>query len=168
MPIPAYMTITNSSGTVLSKESLTAKSVATFEQASHADEILVQAIELHIMKPVDPQSGQVTGVRQHKPVVFTKIMDQASPLLWDALCRGEQLVFECKYYRTTSAGKPEHYFTVKWEDALLVDGKAYYPLAISPANAAIPHIEDWSFSYKKVTWDHLVAGKTGSDSWEEA
>jgi len=162
------MTITNSSGTVLSKESLTAKSVATFEQASHADEILVQAIELHIMKPVDPQSGQVTGVRQHKPVVFTKIMDQASPLLWDALCRGEQLVFECKYYRTTSAGKPEHYFTVKWEDALLVDGKAYYPLAISPANAAIPHIEDWSFSYKKVTWDHLVAGKTGSDSWEEA
>ena len=167
MPIPAYMTITNSSGTVLTKESLTAKSVATFEQASHADEILLQAIDAQVSKPVDPQSGQVTGVRQHKPVTFTKIMDQASPLLWDALCRGEQLVFELKYYRTTSAGKPEHYFTTKWEDALLVDGKAYYPLALLASNNAITHMEDWSFSYKKVTWDHLVAGKTGSDSWED-
>lgn len=168
MPIPAYMTITNSGGTVLSKDALTAGSVATLEQASHKDEVLVQAITAHVTKPIDPQSGQVTGVRQHKPVTFTKYMDRCSPQLWDALCRGEQLTFEIKYYRTTSAGTQEHYYTIKWEQCVLVDGKAYYPLALMPDNAPISHMEDWQFTYKKVMWEHTVAGVSGSDDWNAA
>jgi type VI secretion system secreted protein Hcp len=168
MPIPTYLTITNSSGSVLSTGSLSADSVATFEQASHKDEILVQALQTQVAKPIDPQSGQVTGVRQHKPVTFTKIVDRASPLLWDALCRGEQLTCELKYYRTTSGGKQEHYFTTKWEQCVLVDGKNYYPLALLEENKAIVHMEDWSFTYKKITWEHTVAGTSGSDDWNQA
>ena len=124
MPIPAYMKITGATQGEISKGALSADSVGTFAQKSHEDEILVQAIGLHVTKPVDSQSGQVTGVRQHKPVVFTKIMDRTSPLLWQALCSGEQLDIELVYFRTSQGGKQEKYFTVKWSEALLVDGKA--------------------------------------------
>ena len=168
MPIPAYIKITGAMQGEMTKGALSSDSVGTFAQASHEDEILVQAIGLHVAKPVDSQSGQVTGVRQHKPVVFTKIMDKSSPLLWQALCSCEQLTIECTYFRTSQAGKQEKYFTVKWSEALLVDGKAYYPLAISPDNAAIPHIEDWSFSYKKIEWTHQIAGTSAGDDWNNA
>jgi len=168
MPIPAYIKITGATQGDITKGALSSDSVGTFAQKSHEDEILVQEIHLHVTKPVDSQSGQVTGVRQHKPVVFTKIMDRTSPLLWQALCSGEQLTVELAYFRTAPRGGVEQYFTVKWEEALLVDGKAYYPLAISPANAAIPHLEDWSFSYKKIEWTHSIAGTSGADDWNSA
>jgi type VI secretion system secreted protein Hcp len=35
--------------------------------------------------PRDPQSGQPTGQRAHKPVVTTKVYDKSSPLLQAAL-----------------------------------------------------------------------------------
>ncbi|KEA24206.1 hypothetical protein BH79_29030 [Pseudomonas aeruginosa C0324C] len=41
--------------------------------------------------PRDPQSGQPTGQRVHKPVVITKVFDKASPLLLAALTSGERL-----------------------------------------------------------------------------
>ena len=168
MPIPAYIKITGAKQGDMSAGALSSSSVGTFAQKSHEDEILVQAIGLHVTKPVDSQSGQATGVRQHKPVVFTKLMDKSSPLLWQALCSGEQLNIECCYFRTAQAGGMEKYFSVKWSEALLVDGKAYYPLAISPDNAAIPHLEDWSFSYKKIEWTHEIAGTSGADDWNNA
>ncbi|WP_252724590.1 type VI secretion system tube protein Hcp, partial [Acinetobacter baumannii] len=34
-----------------------------------------------VIIPRDPQSGQPTGQRVHKPVVITKVFDKASPLL---------------------------------------------------------------------------------------
>jgi len=168
MPIPAYMKITGAKQGDMSAGASSANSIGALAQRSHEDEILVQAIGLHVTKPVDPQTGQATGVRRHRPTVFTKLMDKSSPLLWQALCSGEQLTIECVYFRTAQSGGVEKYFTVKWSEALLVDGKAYYPLAISPANAAIPHLEDWSFSYKKIEWTHSIAGTSGADDWNSA
>lgn len=83
----------------------------------------------------------MTGVRQHKPVTFTKVVDRCSPQLWDALCHGEQITFELKFYRTTSGGMREHYYTTKSEQCVIVDGKSYDPLALLPENNAIAHIQ---------------------------
>ena len=168
MPIPAYIKITGAKQGDMSASALSSDSVGAFAQKSHEDEILVQAIGLHVTKPVNSQTGQATGVRQHKPAVFTKLMDKSSPLLWQALCSGEQLTIECFYFRTAQSGGLEKYFSVKWSEAVLVDGKAYYPLAISPNNDAIPHLEDWSFTYKKIEWTHEIAGTSGSDDWNNA
>ena len=152
----------------MSAGALSADSVGALAQSHHEDEILVHAIGLHVTKPVDPQSGQATGVRRHRPTVFTKYTDKSSPLLWQALCSGEQLTIECVYFRTAQTGGVEKYFTVKWSGALLVDGKAYYPLAISSENSEVPHLEDWSFSYKKIEWTHEIAGTSGADDWNNA
>ncbi|WP_458024188.1 type VI secretion system tube protein TssD, partial [Pseudomonas aeruginosa] len=72
----------------------------------------------------DPQSGQPTGQRVHKPVVITKVFDKASPLLLAALTSGERLTkVEIQWYRTSAAGTQEHYYTTVLEDAIIVDIK---------------------------------------------
>ena len=118
------------------------------------------------MIPRDPQSGQPSGQRTHRPVTVTKIFDKASPLLYTALCTGEVLpTVEIKWYRTAPSGVQEHYFTIKMEDAVIVDMQGYMPNCQDPANASFTHLEDVSFSYRSITWNHEVAGTSGSDDW---
>ena len=107
-------------------------------------------------------------MRQHEPVTFTKVVDRCSPQLWDVLRHGQQMTFELKFYRTTSGSKQEHYYTTKWEQCVIVDGKSYDPLAVLPENNAIVQIEGSSFTYKKVMCEHTVAGVSGSDDWNAA
>jgi type VI secretion system secreted protein Hcp len=45
---------------------------------------LVNSFELGTQVPVDPKSGSPKGARQHNPIVITREVDQASPLLWNA------------------------------------------------------------------------------------
>ncbi|HHM04790.1 MAG TPA: type VI secretion system tube protein Hcp, partial [Gammaproteobacteria bacterium] len=43
--------------------------------------------------------------------------------------------------------------------------KAYMYNCQDPANAHFTHLEDWSFSYRRIDWEHVVAGTAGSDDW---
>jgi type VI secretion system secreted protein Hcp len=44
----------------------------------------IQSIDMGAEVPVDPKSGAASGKRQHKPLVITKEVDAASPLLLNA------------------------------------------------------------------------------------
>ncbi|RPZ98033.1 type VI secretion system tube protein Hcp, partial [Pseudomonas aeruginosa] len=100
----------------------------------------VQGFNHEVIIPRDPQSGQPTGQRVHKPVVITKVFDKASPLLLAALTSGERLTkVEIQWYRTSAAGTQEHYYTTV--------------------------LEDVHFTYRKITWTHEVSGTSGSDDW---
>lgn len=166
MPTPAYMTIEGTSQGNITQAAFTEDSVGNIWQEGHEDEVLVQAFKHNVMIPRDPQSGQPSGQRTHRPVTVTKIFDKASPLLYNALCSGEVLTnVEIKWYRTAVSGAQEHYFTIKMEDAVIVDIQGYMPNCQDPANEAFTHLEDVSFSYRKITWNHEVAGTSGSDDW---
>lgn len=167
MPTPAYISIEGQSQGNITEGAFTAYSVGNVYQEGHEDECLVQAFSGGAMIPRDPQSGQPTGPRVHQPASFTKQFDKASPLLWEALASGEVLQIELKFYRTAMSGQQEHYFTIKWEDAVLVDGRSYLPNALDPANNNFTHMEDWAFTYRKVDWTHEVAGTSGSDDWRK-
>jgi len=166
MPTPAYMTIQGRTQGNITQAAFTEDSVGNIWQEGHEDEVLVQAFKHSVMIPRDPQSGQPSGQRTHRPVTVTKIFDKASPLLYNALCSGELLpTVEIKWYRTAASGAQEHYFTIKLEDAVIVDIQGYMPNCQDPANEAFTHLEDVSFSYRKITWNHEVAGTSGSDDW---
>ncbi|TON49957.1 Hcp1 family type VI secretion system effector, partial [Vibrio parahaemolyticus] len=83
-------------------------------QEAHVDEFLVQELDHVLTVPRDPQSGQPTGQRVHRPLVVTKVQDRSSPLLFNALVSGEKLP-ECliRFYRTSVQGKQEHYYSIK-------------------------------------------------------
>ncbi|UYZ84356.1 Hcp family type VI secretion system effector [Entomomonas sp. E2T0] len=166
MPTPAYVTLVGTKQGLITAGTFTEDSVGNIYQEGHEDEALVQAFSHEIIIPRDPQSGQPTGQRVHKPLMITKVYDKASPLIFNALTSGERLS-ECtiKWYRTSSAGVQEHYFTVKLEDAVIVDVKAYMPNCQDPAMSHFTHLEDVYMTYRKIIWTHEVAGTSGSDDW---
>ncbi|MFD1261820.1 Hcp family type VI secretion system effector [Entomomonas asaccharolytica] len=166
MPTPAYVTLVGTKQGLITAGTFTEDSVGNIYQEGHEDEALVQAFSHEIIIPRDPQSGQPTGQRVHKPLMITKVYDKSSPLIFNALTSGERLS-ECtiKWYRTSSAGVQEHYFTIKLEDAVIVDVKAYMPNCQDPAMSHFTHLEDVYMTYRKIIWTHEVAGTSGSDDW---
>ncbi len=168
MPTPAYVAIKGEKQGDITKGAFTADSVGNLWQEGHEDESIVQAFASNVIIPRDPQSGQPTGSRVHQPATLTKYQDKASPLLWQALATGEVLTeVTLSFWRTSSKGQQEKYFTIKWEDAVLVDGKAIIPNCLLPENAQLQHMDEWSFTYRKVTWTHEKAGTSGSDDWRK-
>lgn len=167
MPVPAYIKISGQTQGNITQGAFTADSVGNVYQEGHEDECLVQAMDGTVKIPRDPQSGQPTGTRVHEPAGFTKTFDKASPLLWQALASGEVLQIEQRFYRTAMTGQQEHYFTIKWTDAVLVDGKAYMPNCLDPACQQFQHMEDWKFTYRKIEWTHEKCGTSGSDDWRK-
>ena len=166
MPTPAYCTIEGESQGPITQGTFTADSVGNIYQEGHEDEILVEAFNHTVTVPVDVQSGQPTGQRMHKALIITKIFDKCSPLLYRALTTGEKLPsVEIKWYRTSQDGRQEHYFTTKLEDAIIVNINARMPNCQDPALAHFTHLEDISFSYRKITWTQTIGGTEEFDDW---
>src|SRR3954468_6734417 len=88
-------------------------------QKGREDSIAVIAVSHSIVSPRDPQSGLPTGQRMHKPFVFTKELDKATPILYNVLCTNENLVeavfkFWTPQLRATSGvGSEVQHFTIK-------------------------------------------------------
>ncbi|MDH5387815.1 MAG: Hcp family type VI secretion system effector [Gammaproteobacteria bacterium] len=165
MPIPAFMSVEGVTQGMITEGALSEESVGNLYQEGRDDQFMVQAFEHSIMIPRDSQSGQPSGTRIHKPLTVTKVFDKASPLLYQALVTGESLICRIEWYRTSSEGLNEHYFTHELEGAAIVDIKSIMPNCQDPNTAHFTHLEEVSFSYSTITWTHEVAGTEGTDDW---
>ncbi|WP_434652927.1 Hcp family type VI secretion system effector [Pseudomonas sp. R3-56] len=166
MATPAYMSVTGEKQGLITAGAFSADSVGNTYQEGHEDQVMVQAVQHEMTIPRDPQSGQPTGQRLHKPLVITKVFDKASPLLLQALNSGERMTeVVIHWYRTSAQGTQEHYYTTKLEDAIIVDMKDYMLTCQDPGNSHFTHLQDVHFSYRKITWTHEVSGTSGSDDW---
>jgi type VI secretion system secreted protein Hcp len=146
MPTPAYLSITGVKQGLITAGTFTQDSVGNIYQEGHEDQILVQAFSHQVIIPRDPQSGQPTGQRVHKPLMISKVFDKSSPLLFSALTSGEEV--KCRL-----------------EGATLVDIQSRMPNCQDPDNAHFTHLEDVYFTYRKIVWTHEVSGTSGSDDW---
>jgi type VI secretion system secreted protein Hcp len=166
MPTPAYLEIEGATQGAITSGTSTEESVGNIYQEGHENEILVEAFSHEVTVPTDVQSGQPTGQRMHRPMVITKVFDKSSPLLYTALCTGERLT-KCslKWYRTSTSGTQEHYFTIELEDAIITQIRAHMPNCQDPAQAQFTHLEEVAFSYRKISWTHEAAGTSGTDDW---
>lgn len=168
MATPAYMSVTGKNSGLMTKDAFTAESVGNIYQEGHEDEVMVQAFSHEVAIPCDTQSGQPTGLRVHKPMVITKVFDKSSPILLDALCRGEEITsVDIKWYRTSANGTQEHYYTIQLEDAKIVHIKDYMHNCQDPATVHFTHLQDVHFTYRKITWTHIAGGTSGSDDWRK-
>ncbi len=165
MPIPAYMTVEGVTQGVITEGALSEESVGNLYQEGHDDSFMVQAFEHNIVIPRDAQSGQPSGTRIHMPLKVTKVFDKSSPLLYQALVTGESLTCTIEWYRTSSEGTHEHYFTQEIEGASVVDIRSFMPNCQDPNNGHFTHLEEVSFSYSTITWTHEIAGTEGNDDW---
>lgn len=168
MPTPAYLSISGKKQNDISANCSSEESIGNRWQEGHEDEIMVQAFKHNIRLPTDPQSGQPSGQRIHGPITITKTFDKSSPLLYNALASGE-LMTQCQvnWYRTSSTGLEEKYFSITLEDAIIVDIQSYMPHCQDTSQSHLTHMEDISISYRKITWSHLIANTEGSDDWRK-
>ena len=109
MAQPVYIKIEGSTQGLISSGASTQDSIGNRYQSGHEDEIMAQEVSHVITVPTDPQSGQPSGQRVHKPFSFTCSLNKAVPLLYNALTKGERLTtVEVYWYRTSSGGGSEH------------------------------------------------------------
>ncbi|WP_305984797.1 Hcp family type VI secretion system effector [Roseibium sp. MMSF_3544] len=161
----AYMTIKGATQGDISADATTADSIGNLWQEGKESTCLVYAFEQNAVVPRDPQSGTVIAARRHMPTTFQKPVDKATALLWQALATGEALEIEIHFWRTATTGVQEHYYTIKYEDAVLVDGKTMIKDVNDEANASRGDLDEFSFTYRKCEWTHEVAGTSASDDY---
>jgi type VI secretion system secreted protein Hcp len=157
MPMEAHLTLTGEKQGAI-KGSCT--------KAGREDSIEVKQMDHDIHIPRDPQTGLGSGQRIHGPLTITKEFDRSSPLLYQALCTGEHMKdVTIKWYRIDPAGKQQHYFTHLLTDAIIVAMKPYMPLTFLKENESYRHMEQVSFTYRKIKWTAEVDNTLAEDDW---
>ncbi|MCM0082095.1 Hcp family type VI secretion system effector [Geomonas sp. Red32] len=128
--------------------------------------ILVYAMDHDVSIPRSSTDGLATGKRVHGALTVTKEYDKSSPKLYQALCTGEHLKnVTIKWYRITKQGTEEHYFSHVLEDAIVVKMRPTMPVTLLAANDPYRHMEEVSFTYKKIKWTWEPNGIEAEDSW---
>jgi type VI secretion system secreted protein Hcp len=163
MPIPAFMTIHGSRQGLITAGAFTEASVGNTYQSGREDKIMVQALSHGMYIPKDQGAGR----RMHRPLIITKTLDKASPLLNMALSSGE-LLSECRveFYRTSASGVQEHFYTVELEDALVVGSELLMPNCLDSGTSHLTQLEKIHFSYRRIYWRHEISRTMGSDEWQ--
>jgi type VI secretion system secreted protein Hcp len=130
------------------------------------DKILVYAIDHNVEIPKDTHTGLPTGQRIHHPLVVTKGKDNASPKLFKACCTGEQCEVTLDQYRIKADGTEEKYFTIKLEEAIVVNVREFTPLTFVPENKPYHDMEEVSLTYSKITWTYNDGNIEYVDNWK--
>jgi type VI secretion system secreted protein Hcp len=68
---------------------ITASSTKNKSNSDDSDGIECHSFNYAVISPRDAASGLPSGKRTHKPITITREVDEASPLLWQALCTNE-------------------------------------------------------------------------------
>jgi type VI secretion system secreted protein Hcp len=165
MPIPFHMTVWKKEGG--SKDSPDTAECCTI--AGRQNTALCQALQHEVYIPTNIQTGQPTGKRVHNKLTVTKVFDKSSPKLYDHLTRGTNVNVLFEFYRINDTGVEEKYFTIELEDATIVSIKPWIPNCFDKTTENYGHMEDVSFTYRKIVWTHHHEGGTieGADDWME-
>ena len=130
------------------------------------DKILVFAVEHKVEIPKDTHTGLPTGQRIHHPFVITKKIDQSSPYLMRMCCTGEQGTVTLDHYRVKEDGSEEKYYTIKLEDAIVVDISKFTPLTFLADNKPYSDMEKISFTYSRMTVTYNDGNISFTDDWK--
>lgn len=141
-------------------------------QKGREESIGVIAISHSIVSPRDPQSGLPTGQRLHKPFVFTKEVDKATPALFNVLCTNENLssatfkFWQPQIKATTGVGSEVQFFTVKLTNANIASIDFRQPNIRNPETMKLAEYEEISLTYQKIEWTWTDGGVVASDDWQ--
>jgi type VI secretion system secreted protein Hcp len=126
------------------------------------DQIAALSFTGGLKAPFDAASGLATGKRQYSPLLLVKNLDKASPLLFLAAVTNENLTeVTCTFYRNTSAGTLQPFYSVKLSTARIVSldfgGNAQVNLGLR---------ETVGFVFRQIEVTDLINHTTESDDWE--
>ena len=165
MPVAAWMTVEGETQGNISSGAGSGDSIGTLTVKGHEDEILVWAWDHAVTQPTDRASGGSSGTRVHSPVVITKQFDKSSPLLYQALCKGEALPsVVVSFYRIEGSAEVK-YFTITLENAKVTEVKSWMPNFQDASQAHLQQMEDVSIRYTKIMWENIKTSTQSEDDW---
>ena len=139
---------------------------STISSMDRENTIEVWSYRYEVRTPREDATGQLTGRRQHSPIVITKPIDKSSPLLFKALTTNEQVTrAEFRFYRPAagSSGAEEHYLTVFIENGYVASYRTFTLSDIGNGNTQM--MEEVSFVFQDITITYEIGGATHKDSW---
>lgn len=145
-----YLTLQGKQQGLISRGCGTLDSIGNRYQAGKQDSIFVTELNFSISRAQN---------LSHQPIKFTKLIDKSSPLLLIAVSNNETLNLVFDYYRTAQNGGIEKYFTVKLNEASIVDYSHQCPNNIL-RNDIEPE-ERLTIKYRDITTAQIMAGTSG-------
>ena len=137
-----------------------------------SSKIAVVGFDFSVQTPRDPQSGQTSGKRQHKPITVVKEVDSSSPRLLQAYATNEALTVVIYIEGSGQAGTSAA-SNIALNNATIAKihnkpGKRNLELIVfTPALAAPTHdCTRFELAFQKIAWSWSQGGKTTSDSWD--
>jgi type VI secretion system secreted protein Hcp len=139
------------------------------EKENRAGTSDVFEIEHHLHQPVDPTTGQPTGVRVHSPLRVVKVIDKATPGFHKALCTGQNLKsIILTFFRIDPDSRQEkEYYKITLTNARVVDVRPYMPMSFLPQNETYRHMEQVSMVYEQIEWNWLPDSVVEMDQWRK-
>jgi len=137
------------------------------EKEGREDTIDVFEIEHHLHQPVEPTTGQASGVRVHSPMRVVAQLDKAFPGLQKALCTGQNLKeVILEFFRIDPATRSEaKYAEIIMRQARVVDASPYMPMSFLPTNEPFRHMIQYSFVYEEIEWNWMPDSVIEMDKW---
>ncbi|HCS43716.1 MAG TPA: type VI secretion system tube protein Hcp [Pseudomonas sp.] len=154
-----YMKIDGKIQGLISAGCSTQASIGNKCQTAHADEIMVLSYS-HNMSNI----GNVNKPT-HNPIIITKNIDKSSPLLAQALSKREEINCVISFYRISSFGLQEKFYTIEIRGGMVADLTLDMPHVVLQ-NDVEPQ-EHLAIRYRDILWTHHLAGTSGYSSWGE-
>ncbi|TQI79067.1 hypothetical protein FHU10_0870 [Serratia fonticola] len=131
-------------------------SIGNKYQAGHKDQIFVLSFDHELVRNQNIK---------HLPVSFIKLIDKSSPLIGMAITNNERIDLFFDFYRTSSTGVQEIYYSVEVRGASIERHSIRSPHALD--NPDKEPEEMISVVYRDITWKHLTAGTSGYSIWAD-
>lgn len=126
----------------------------------------VYAMDYHVSVPSDPNSGLLTSVRKHANVEVIKRIDQSSPILFQACCRGQRLKSVClNWYHISEQGVEENYFSHMLTDVKVVKVGSHLPCIKDQSNHMLGHQERIHFQFRSMKLHYADGNIEATDDW---
>ena len=136
-------------------------------QQGRENTILCYSIDHHVEIPRDTHTGLATGQRIHCPFRVTTDIGKQTPKVFQACCTGEHVDVELQMFRINEKGQEEKYFTIKLQNAIVVDSRVWYPETFLEENKPYKHMQDITFTYETIIWTQTIDGIEAQDSWKK-
>lgn len=142
-----------------------------------ADKIPGLSFQYEVVAPLDAATGQHSGKRQHKPIVFVKEWGVATPQLFGALVNNEVLkkvTFEFVQI-DKGTGKEVVYFTIVLTNASVAAIKQYSDPGVEGSASAkhtsqggLKELEAISLTFQKIELEHKTGKTMAMDDWHQS
>jgi type VI secretion system secreted protein Hcp len=143
----------------------------TARQKGREGLILVMAISHEIVSPRDAATGMATGKRQHQPIVITKEVDIATPLLNQIMVENTPITEAIFNFYGTDPTNPipgleTNIYSIILQNVFISRIELTLHNLLEDQKRNAPLVEKVSFVYSQIEWKWTNGNISGHDKWE--